>query len=306
VDGKEDFQKRFEKVEIEGVGAVGFGAGRVVVDFDEETVDACGDGGAGQQGNELGLAAADTVGRRRLLNRVCGVEDDRRKVTHDGERTEIDDKVVVAEARAALGKEDPLVSGGTDFLDAVAHIPGGNELALLDVDGAAGAAGSDQQVSLAAEESRDLENVGGFSGDLAVGRLVNVGEDGQAAIFGDSGEDPRAFDETGAAKALDAGAVGLVVTGFEDEGDVKIGRDALKSFGHGAHMGLRLDDARAGNKKEPASTHMDGTNLEGCTHDTNSIVLMRDFIGPWLIGKPRWPPILNAKCRVQDGAPKGY
>ena len=273
MDGKEDFQKRFEKVEIEGVGAVGFGVGRVVVDFDEEAVDAGGGGGAGQQGNKFGLAAADTVGRRRLLNRVCGVEDDRREVTHDGERTEIDDKVVVAEARAALGKEDTFVAGGADFLEAVGHVPGGDELALLDVDGAAGAAGGDQQVSLAAEESRDLENVGGFSGDLAVGRLVNVGENGQAGIFGESGEDPRAFDQTGAAKALDASAVGLVVTGFEDEGDVKIGRDALKSFGHGAHMGLRLDDTGTGDKEERAWTHMHRPDFEGGTHDTNSIVL---------------------------------
>ena len=46
-----------------------------------------------------------------------------------------------------------------DLLDGVAHVPGGDELALLDVDGAAGFAGGDEQVGLAAEEGGDLEDV---------------------------------------------------------------------------------------------------------------------------------------------------
>ena len=48
-------------VEVEGVGSVGFGVWWVVVDFEEDTVDACGYGGAGEYGDELGLAARDSV-----------------------------------------------------------------------------------------------------------------------------------------------------------------------------------------------------------------------------------------------------
>src|SRR5271157_5275770 len=99
------------------------------------------------------------------------VEDDGGEAAHDGERAEVDDEVVVAEARAALGEEDALVAGGADLFDRVRHVPGRDELAFLDVDGAAGAAGGDEQVSLAAEEGRDLQDVDGFGGDRAVGGL---------------------------------------------------------------------------------------------------------------------------------------
>ena len=120
--------------------------------------------------NELRLAAADAVGRRGLLDGVGGVEDDGREPAHDGERAEIDDEVVVAEGGAALGEEDALVAGGANFLDAVAHVPGRDELAFLDVDGAAGFAGGDEQVGLTAEERGNLEDIDGFGGDFAVRR----------------------------------------------------------------------------------------------------------------------------------------
>ena len=47
---------------MESVGSVGFGVGRVVVDFEEDAIDACGYRGAGEDGNELGLATGDSVG----------------------------------------------------------------------------------------------------------------------------------------------------------------------------------------------------------------------------------------------------
>ena len=67
-----------------------------------------------------------------------------------------------------------------------------HELALLDVDDAAGAAGGQQQVGLAAEERRDLQDVGHLGGRLGLRRLVDVGEDGKA--FGlDAGQDAQSF-----------------------------------------------------------------------------------------------------------------
>lgn len=62
VDGEELLEGGFEVVEVEGVGAVGFGVGGVIVDFEKNAVDACGYGGAGEDGNELGLAAGDSIG----------------------------------------------------------------------------------------------------------------------------------------------------------------------------------------------------------------------------------------------------
>jgi hypothetical protein len=64
---------------------------------------------------------------------------------------------------------------------------GRNELALLDVDGAAGLRGGDQQVSLAAEERGNLQH--GFDIAQRIGepravlRRMHVGQDRQTGIF---------------------------------------------------------------------------------------------------------------------------
>ena len=272
VDGEELFEEGLEELEVEGVGGVGLGVRWVVVDFEEEAVDACGDCGAREEGDELGLAAADAVGRRGLLHGVCGIEDDGRERAHDGEGAEIDDEVVVAEGRAALGEEDAFIAGRAYLFEAVGHVPWGDELAFLNVDGAAGAAGGDEQVGLAAKEGGNLEDVDGFGSDLAVGGLMDVSEDGNARIFGDAAEDARAFFEAGAAKTLYAGAIGLVVTGFEDVGNAEISGDALNSFSDGARVSLRLDDAGTGDQEEPARAHLHRADFERRTHEGDSIV----------------------------------
>src|ERR1700722_14747629 len=97
LDGEELFKQRLEELEVEGVGAVGFGVVRIVVNFDEEAVDTSRDRGPREQRNVLGLAAADAVGCRGLLDRVGGIKDDRREPAHDGEGAEVDDQVDIAE-----------------------------------------------------------------------------------------------------------------------------------------------------------------------------------------------------------------
>ncbi len=151
------------------------------MDLHEEAVDAGGDGGAAEQGNELGLSA----GLGALagdLHGVGGVEDDGRVVAHDGQRAHIDDEVVVAEAGSALGEGDALVAALVEFGDGVAHVLRGDELAFLDVDGASGAGGGDEQVGLAAEEGGDLQDVDDFSGGGGLGGVVDIGEDGEVEL----------------------------------------------------------------------------------------------------------------------------
>ncbi len=97
LDGEELFEQRFEELDVEGVGAIGFGVGGRIVHFNEEAVNAGGNSGAREERNVFGLAAADAVGRGRLLHRVGGIEDDRRETAHDGQRAKVDDQVVVAE-----------------------------------------------------------------------------------------------------------------------------------------------------------------------------------------------------------------
>jgi len=216
------------------------------MDFKEESVNAGRDGGAREERNELRLSATDTVGRRGLLHGMCAVEDDGGERAHSREAAKIHYKIVVAEAGATLGEKDAPVAGGANFFDGVGHVPGGDELALLDIDGAPGFCGGDEQVGLTAEEGGDLEDVDGFGCDLALAGLVDVGKDGKAGFASEAAEDARAFEEAGAAKTFDASAVGLVEAGFEDEGDGEVGGDALKSVGHGADVGFAFDDAGAG------------------------------------------------------------
>ena len=62
VDGEELFEDSVEVVQVEGVGSVGLGVRRVVVDLEEYSVDSGGDGGAGEHWDELRLASGDTIG----------------------------------------------------------------------------------------------------------------------------------------------------------------------------------------------------------------------------------------------------
>ena len=63
VDGEELFEDGFELVEVEGVGSVGFGLGGIVVDLEKDAIDSGSHSGPGEDGNELRLASADSVGR---------------------------------------------------------------------------------------------------------------------------------------------------------------------------------------------------------------------------------------------------
>jgi len=148
----------------------------------------------------------------------------------------------------------------------VAHVEGGDELALFDVDGFAGFGSGGEEVGLAAEEGGDLEDVDGFAYGGAVLGGVDVGEDGEAGGFGYGAEDAAAFGEAGAAEAADGGAVGFVVAGLEDVGDAEVGGDALDGVGHGAGVLLGLDDAGAGDEEEFAATYGNVADVEWIDH----------------------------------------
>jgi len=249
MDRQQFFQQRLEQLQVDRIRAVGPCVGRVIVNFQKQAVYAGGYSRTGQQGNELRLTAAYPIGHRRLLHRMGGVKNHWRDAAHDGQGAVIDHQRVVAEAGSALGKEDALIARRTDFLDRVGHIPWGNELAFLDVDGATGFAGGYQQIRLAAEKGGNLEHVHGFGGHGAVGRLVHIGQHRQAGVLGQAAQDARALDQARPAKTLHAGAVGLVVAGLEDVWDAEVCRDALNRLGHPARMSLRLDDTWAGDQE---------------------------------------------------------
>jgi hypothetical protein len=266
VELQKSFQERLQPVEVEGVRSVGFCLGGVVVDFEEDAIDPGGDRGACQNGNELRLSAGDSVAGRGGLDGVGAVEDDGGHLAHDGQGADVDDEVVVAEGGAALSEADAGVSGVRDFLDGVLHVEGGDELALLDVDGAAGFCGGDEQVGLTAEEGGNLQDgfdvAERFGGLFALLGGVDVGEDGEAVRLGDGAQDAAAFFEARASKAGDRGSIGLVVAGFEDVGHAEVRGDALNGVGHFARVRFGLDDAGTGDEEELGAADGDGAGLE--------------------------------------------
>src|SRR5207249_1974328 len=120
------------------------------------------------------------------LHRVRAVEDYRRNLAHDGQRPHINHKIVVAKGGAALCEEHAIIAAGADFLHCGTHVPRRHKLTLLDVYRASALAGSNQKVSLAAKECRNLNYVHSFSHALDLLRLVDIGEHWHADFFPNS------------------------------------------------------------------------------------------------------------------------
>lgn len=263
-EGREFFKSREKGGELregKSVGAVGESGGGVVVCFEEDAIDACGDSGASERLDKFGLAAARVPFAAGELDGVGCVEDDGvAEFLEDGEGAHIDDKILIAEGRPAFSEDDVGVAGAGDFFDDVGHVPGGDKLGFFYVGDAAGFCGGEEEIGLTGEEGGDLENVADFGGGLSLPGFVDVGEDWQVQVGFDFGEDAQAFFEARAAEGFDRGAIGFVVGGFEDIGDAAISRDFGDIFRHVSSMGFTFDDARASDeKKRIAASQAQGT-----------------------------------------------
>ena len=207
-DGCERSDERGRFVEREHGGGVALRVARIGVALEEDGVDARGDGGAGEEGDALGSAA----GCRGSAGELGGMG----RVEADGagaggvaefhevpDADEVVDEAVVAEKGSSLGEDDVGAPGGLDLRDGAEHFLRGEELALLDVDGAVvglgGACDGEEEVGLAAEEGGDLEEVGDLGYGLGLSGLVDVRRDGDGEFLADGGEGLEAGGEAGAA-----------------------------------------------------------------------------------------------------------
>ncbi len=223
------------------------------MDLEVDAVGAGGDRRARQRLGEAALAAGLLAGGAGQLQRMGDVVDHRDAVVvHQLEAAHVHHQVAVAEGVAALGDRDPLVAGAARLLDRPAHVAGGHELALLDVQRAAGAGGGDDEIGLAAEEGGHLQHVADLGRGAALVRLVDVGEQRQPGLGGDHGQDLEPRLEAGAAEALDRAAVGLVVGGLEDDRHLEAASDGGHRAGRRQRLLLALDDAGAGDDGQPA------------------------------------------------------
>ncbi len=135
----------------------------------------------------------------------------------------------------------------------MAHVPWRDELALLHVDRAPGICGGHQQIGLAAEERRNLQHDLYRSKGIAHSRALfggmDVRQDRQSIGFTDSPQNAAALCKPRPTKAVDRGAIGLVVAGFEDVRHAEVRGDALNGISHAACVALGLYDTGPGNKK---------------------------------------------------------
>ena len=163
MDCQKSFENRLEPVQVKGVGSIRFCVLRIVMDLEKDSIDACGNGGTCEDWNELRLASRDAVSRRRRLYGVRAIEDHRCKTAHDGQRAHVDDQIVITETGSTLGERDAWAAALANLLDGVTHVGRRDELTLLDVNRAPmllrGFCGCDQQIGLAAEEGRNLQDV---------------------------------------------------------------------------------------------------------------------------------------------------
>ena len=167
-------------IEAQGVGGVALGARRLLVDLHEHRVDAGGDAGRRQRLDVLRQARRHAVAGARQLQAVRDVEDDRiAELAQHRKRAHVHDQVVVAEADAALGDEHRCCLRAVTLAIDVPHVVRREKLALLDVHGLAGPRRGHQQIRLARQERRNLQDVGDRGGRRRLRRLVDVGEDRQ-------------------------------------------------------------------------------------------------------------------------------
>ena len=132
----------------------------------------------------------------------------------------------------------------------MAHVPGREELPLLDVDRLAGRGRGEQKVGLAAEKGRDLQNVHGLGDRGTLLFLVHVGDHRQADPVSDLGEDGKGLVKPNASCAGGAGAVRLVEGGFVNEPDPQPARDLLQRLRRFERMGAALEHARPGDQRK--------------------------------------------------------
>src|SRR5271166_2871844 len=130
------------------------------------------------------------------------------------------------------------------------HIPGRDELSLLDVHRPATQRRSDHEVSLTAQKRGDLQDVDDFRDFGHIRHFVNIRDYWKLKVVFDFFQNAQAFLDPRPAKAANGSAVGLVVAGFKDKQKTQRPRDALDDFSHSNGMLFALDHAGAGNKKK--------------------------------------------------------
>ena len=165
-----------------GVRAVGKGARRVLVDLHEDAVDSRRDARGPQGVDEVGLAPGAVAEAARALHAVGDVEDHR-----DSRRSAGSERSACRRRGCCSRSVKPRsvtmsvrIAGGGRLLDDALHVPGGHELALLDVDDLPVRAASRTRSVWRQRNAGICSTSATCGGLLDLGDLVHVGEDRDA------------------------------------------------------------------------------------------------------------------------------
>ena len=172
------------------------------------------------------------------------------KAAHDGQRTHIDDEIVVPEARPALRQQDALAAALMDLVHDVAHIVRREELPLLHVDDRPRLCRRVQQIGLAREKGGDLEDVHNLRRRLRLTRLMNIGHNGNSELLLDLPQHLEPLREPRPAKAVIRRAICLVKGGLEHVGDAEPIRDLFDAASDHERAFQPLQDAWPREKDE--------------------------------------------------------
>ena len=208
------------------------------MDLEEKAVGAEGLCCQSHGGNEAAVAARGAVARARALHAVGAVHDNTRGYfEHVANVAEVDNQVVVAIHVAALREPHVLGTCLAGFLNGVDHVLAAQKLRLLDVYRAACLGGRHEQVGLAAEEGRNLDDVNNLSHGFGLTALVDVGKNFQTKLLLYVGKHLKTLLQPGAAERVDGCAVGLVKRGFK----YNVGTQPFVYVAYGCcHVGKQL------------------------------------------------------------------
>jgi hypothetical protein len=132
------------------------------------------------------------------------------------EANEVIDKPVVAKERATLGEHEAAGSSFNGFVGSVHHFSRRKELALLYVDWSTCCAAGVQQVALATQECRHLQQVGNFSHGVGLRWIVYISCDGHAKVLAHFSQHGKAIGHAWTTRALQTCAIGFVKRALED------------------------------------------------------------------------------------------
>ena len=256
-----------ELLRKDGLHAVGEGFFGFVVNFDEEAIGTNGDGGAGERKNLV--AFASTVRGIDENGKVAAFFDrgDDRKIERVagevGERA--DSPFAEHDVVVALGED--VFGGHQEFVERGGH-------AALQKNGLPGAASTLEKREVLHVARADLDDVGVFLDEIEGFVVDGLGDDAEAELLADLGED----FEAGETESLEGvgRSPGLVRASAE-----KARARGFQAFGDGEALRFGFDGAGAGDKSEVGTS---GEDVSGRSGDADDGVFFFDIAGDEFVG----------------------